>query len=502
MPRPDTTSALGEVTHIAERETRAGLFRGPYRRLFEAQVVSSFGDWLGFLAIAAVAGRVGKSNADVAIGVVLSARLLPGFFFGAFATSLLDRWDRKKVMVSCDIGRGLIVGVIPFVHSVAGLFVASLMLELLTIMWTPAKEASVPNLVPPDQLAAANSASLASAYGTILPAVLVFPLLTLVADGLGHVHHLRFFRLSQESIAIYVDVISFFVSALLIARLVLPRRTAAEKSAIAPVSLRSMWHEAREGWRFIGSTYRVRAVIIGFSTALIGGGMVVPLGFTFSTNVLHKGATGFALLVLALGIGVSAGVLALTVLQKRIHHDSGFVLSVFGAGLSLLAAATMSNMALTMLCIAVLGACAGGVYVLGFTIVGESTDDALRGRTFGVFYVLVRLCLLLAFTLAPFLSGLFGGLSEHLYRTAGGRRIHHEIGTVSWHVGLPGTRLTLWLGGMIVLAAAGWARRDLRRAVSEGQVAPRVAAEGAAGANQAKPPPFSASGGGDPAPAG
>ena len=90
----------------------------------------------------------------------------------------------------------------------------------------------------------------------------------------------------------------------------------------------------------------------------------------------------------------------------------------------------------------------------------------------------------------------------HLYRTEAGRRIHHEIGTSSWHVGLPGTRLTLWIGGMIVLAAAGWARRDLRRAVTEGQIAPRPVVDGGIPATPINPPPFKPSGGGDPAPAG
>lgn len=466
--------AIGDVAGLGTRDAaRAGLFKGPYRRLFTAQVVSSLGDWLGFLAIASLAARVGKSNADVAVGVVLSARLLPGFFFGALATALLDRWDRKKVMVLCDIGRGLIYGLVPFVHNVAGLFVASLFLELLTLMWTPAKEASVPNLVSPDKLAAANSASLASAYGTIVPAVALFPALTLVAEALGHIHGLRFFRLSQESLAIYVDVCSFFVSAFLIAGLALPHRIVAQNLVRSTATLGSTWHDARDGWRFIGSTYRVRAVIVGFSTALIGGGMLVPLGVTFSDKVLHKGPTGFGLLELALGLGVAGGVLVISVVQSRIQHDVGFVMAVFGAGVSILVAASMSNLALTMLCIGALGVCAGAVYVLGFTILGESTDDALRGRIFGVFYTLVRLCLLLAFTLAPLLSGLLDGLSAHLQRYSHGRVIPREIGTSSWHVALPGTRLTLWLGGVIILVAAWRARMDLHRAVSTGQIQPR-----------------------------
>lgn len=458
--------ALGTVGHLEG----SGLFAGLYRRLFRAQVVSSFGDWIGFLAVAALAAKVGRSNADVAVGVVLSARLLPGFFFGAFATAVLDRWDRKKVMVTCDIGRGLIVAVLPFVHSVLGLFLASVVLEMLTLMWTPAKEASVPNMVAPDQLAAANSASLTAAYATIVPAAIAFPALTGVAAALGHVHGLGFFHLSQESLAIYVDVVTFFASAFIISRLALPVKTTAQKAAVEASTLASTWRDAKEGWRFIGQTYRVRAVVIGFCTGLIGGGMVVPLGVTFSDKILHKGPTGFGLLELSLGLGVAGGVVALSVVQGRVSHDRVFALAVGGAGVSIIVAAAMSNLALVMLGIGALGVCTGAVYVLGFTILGESTSDDLRGRIFGVFYTLARLCLLLAFTLAPLVSGMLDGLSSHLRRHAGRLQIKGEVGTSGFHVALPGARLTLWLAGFIILFAAWIARRDLSRAVAEGQV--------------------------------
>jgi len=277
--------ALDEVQGIGVKDERAGLFTGQYRRLFTAQVVSSFGDWLGFLAVVSLAQAAGKSNADVAVGVVLSARLIPGFFFGAFATSVLDRWDRKKLLVVCDIGRGLTFATLPFVHTVYGLFLASVLLELLTLMWTPAKEASVPNLVPPDKLAAANSASLAAAYGTILPAVLFYPALTSVAGLLGHVHSVHYLKAHRDTFAVGLDVVTFFVSAALISRLPLPRKTAEEKADVGAATAKTMWRDAKEGWRYIRDTYRVRAVILGFCTGLIGGGMVVQAEQT-GTNVM------------------------------------------------------------------------------------------------------------------------------------------------------------------------------------------------------------------------
>ena len=117
-------------------------------RLWLAQVVSATGDWLGLLAISILAIRVGSGSEGAALSLVLVARIAPGFFFGPIAGVLVDRWDRKKVMVRCDLGRAAVMVSLPFVDTILGLVIASLILEALTMLWSPAKEASTPNLVP------------------------------------------------------------------------------------------------------------------------------------------------------------------------------------------------------------------------------------------------------------------------------------------------------------------------------------------------------------------
>src|SRR5690606_39017924 len=95
---------------------------------------------------------------------------------------LLDRWDRKRVMVLADVGRGLVLATLPFVTTLPQLVAASLALEVLTLLWSPAKEATVPNVVPVGHLATANSLSLVAAYGTFPLASALFAGLAKVAD--------------------------------------------------------------------------------------------------------------------------------------------------------------------------------------------------------------------------------------------------------------------------------------------------------------------------------
>src|SRR5438045_6306323 len=101
-----------------------------FSRLWAAQVVSSLGDWIGFIAVTALAARIGGSTPAAAVGFVLSARLLPGFFLGSVAGVLVDRWDRRRVMVACDVSRGAVLALLPFANRVVELFLASLLLEL------------------------------------------------------------------------------------------------------------------------------------------------------------------------------------------------------------------------------------------------------------------------------------------------------------------------------------------------------------------------------------
>jgi len=70
-------------------------------------VLASLGDWIGFVAITALAARVGGSSPEASVGLVLSARLIPGFFLAPIAGVLVDRWDRKKVLVICGTLLGL-----------------------------------------------------------------------------------------------------------------------------------------------------------------------------------------------------------------------------------------------------------------------------------------------------------------------------------------------------------------------------------------------------------
>ncbi|HZQ86506.1 MAG TPA: MFS transporter [Acidimicrobiales bacterium] len=456
----DSRAPAGPAQPSTEPST-IRLFNSPaFFRLWTAQVVSSLGDWLGFVAVTAIAARIGGSSPEAAISLVLSARLVPGFFLGPLAGVLIDRWDRRRVMVACDIGRGLVLATIPFVEHLGVLVGASLLLEVMTLLWGPAKEASVPNLVRPEFLANANSLSLVASYGTFPIGSALFTVLAEVAKWLGHYHALHVLRVSQESIAIYVDVATFFCSAAIISTLTLSK----DRSVVAPdeqqqrMSAAETMKQLREGWHFIGSNPRVKAVIFGLGTGLVGGGMVVPLGPIFS-RLVGAGAAGFGAFVTALGFGVAIGIVTLSLTQRHLPHERVFVAALLAAGPCIMLGASVSTLLPAVLCVGGLGLCAGAVYIIGYTILQANVEDELRGRTFATLYTMTRLCLLAAFTLAPVLSRLLDSLSTRL--------VHGHVDFVGVTVEVPGVRLALWLGGIIILLAGTWAFGPLWHAGAE-----------------------------------
>lgn len=420
-------------------------------RLFAAQVVSSLGDWIGLVAILAIAGRVSESGA--AVGLVMTARMLPGFALAPLGGALIDRFDRRKVMVLCDIGRATLYALLPFFDNLVGLVLFSFVIEILTLLWGPAKDASLPNVVPKEQLASANSLSLVAAYGTFPLGAIVFAGLAGLAKWLGGFDALERLSVNQESLALWVDGATFLLSAFLISGLRLPRR---ERTGVRSVPLGQTWRDVVEGLRYIRTHSLVRGVMVGLAGGLLGGGSMVPLGPVFANQVLGGGSAGFGVLMTALGIGAAIGVLTLLWLQRRIPRETVFVAAVVSCGIAIMVAASVSTLTPAALIVGVVGAAAGTAYVTGFTVLQESVHDEVRGRTFATLYTLVRLCLLLSLTVGPFVATLLGRASDAL--------VDGEVDVGAASIALPGVRLALWLGGLITVLSGIMAMRRMRRA--------------------------------------
>lgn len=439
---------------------------GSFLRFFLAQAVSSLGDWIGVIALAVYAERLGGTTG---VGAVMTARVLPGFIMGPFGGVIADRWDRKKTMVVADIVRALIIFSLPFVPNLLYLLASAAVLESMTLIWGPAKDASLPHFVPARKLTHANSLSLMAVYAPMPVASIMFASLASIGAFLGeHVQVLEGLRQSNEALALWVDSITFAFSAVMISTLAIPSsRRRAEK-----FDFRAVRRDLVEGLSFVRRHRQVRPWLLGIAITFTAAGGVFSLGVEFVDRVLGGGDAGFGFLIGFLGAGMILGLLAAGALSARIQRDVLFTASLFLLGLSLIALATMGSLDAAIPVASALGFFGGVAYSTGYALMQESTRDELRGRTFSAAYTLIRIGTLAGLGVFPFIAGAIGD---------------HQLSMFGRTWPLPGSRITLWLAGLVVMAGgrtsmgAIRARAGTRLAGGRGYL---VAFEGGEGAGK------------------
>ena len=370
-----------------------------FRRLWVALTFSSFGDWLGLLALTALATSLAGGSyakANVAVATVFILRLAPAVVLGPLAGAVADRLDRRWTMVVCDVLRFLLFLSIPLVGTLTWLFVATFLIECAAMFWIPAKEASVPNLVPRERLETANQLSLLTTYGSAPVAAALFALLT-VAGGPASRH-----GIDVIDLAVYVDAATFLVSAATISRLrAIPGRPDGREARP------TVWRTIIDGWRFVGRTPLVRGLVVGMLGAFAAGGAVVGLARTHVAD-LGAGDPGYGVLFAAVFLGLAAGMAFGPRLVHGFSRRRLFGLGITAAGASLAVLALLPDMVLAALATGVLGFFAGVAWVTGYTLLGLEVSDELRGRTFAFVQSMVRIVLVAVLAVAPLVAAAIG----------------------------------------------------------------------------------------------
>ena len=415
-----------------------------FRRLLAAMSVSSLGDWVGFVAVTSLVAKLGGSAAGFAVGGVMTARMLPAIVFGPLAGVLIDRFDRKQIMIVADVARGVMYGSMAFVGQLWLIFLLSFVIECFSLLWTPARDASLPNLVPRRQLANANSIGLVSTYGTLPLGGAIFALLAGFSSWIAA--RAPYLGSHKESLALLLDAGTFAFSALMVSRV--PIRTPTGRS-IGRFDLSRVWRDVRDGVRFLREDSIASAMTGGIVIAFAAVGAVLALGPIFVNTTLHAGTAGWGIVVVAFGVGMAIGMAGTNEVAKFVERDLTFVWSLVAAAGALFVLAAMPNLALAAVVTVWLGLFCGLAWVSGYTLLQENVEDEFRGRTFGSLTVLSRLGLFLSLTAFPILSNVYG--------------VHHGLHIGGQHIDLSGTRLALWTAGLLALAAGLNTRRLLRR---------------------------------------
>ncbi|PMR60869.1 dTMP kinase [Verrucosispora sp. ts21] len=386
----------------------------PFRRLWIVLSAASFGDWLGLLAtsIFAAAQVEGSTAKGAAFGGVIAIRLLPALLLGPIAGVFADRFDRRWTMVICDLLRFVLFASIPLyaltgasgARVVSWAAIATFLIETVTLLWIPAKEAAVPNLIPRARLETANQLTLITTYGlTPIFAAIVLASLDGIVRGATGGEMPSWAEPAQ--LALWFNAFSRLATALVVAfgikEISQGQRQRQEQSE------QSMLRQFNEGWRYIGKTPLVRGLVLGIFGAFAGGGIVIGTS-RFFANSLGAGDAAFSLLFGAIFFGLAIGIGLGPMIVRDMSRRRWFGMSIVLASASVMTLAFAIHLSMALVGAVLVGAGAGMAFLSGTTLLGGEVADEVRGRVFAVVQIGTRLVLILAIALGSLLAGVGG----------------------------------------------------------------------------------------------
>jgi DHA3 family macrolide efflux protein-like MFS transporter len=366
---------------------------GSFSALWFGQVISSFGDRVHQVAVAFQV--LGLTGSPIAVSGVFLAAFLPNLLLGPVAGVLVDRWDRKEVMVVSDLLRAAAVLLVPVAAAVDILLVYPLVFAVtcVTIFFRPARTAVMPLIVDEDELLAANSATW---VGEMLADVVGYPIAGLFVAFLG----------SALALAFWIDAATYVASAVLIATMAIP--AVAKATVAATGGVRGVVEDLRIGWHFLRSQSVLMANTVQGAIAQVTGGTVNALMPVYAAVVLvHgslEGSTAYAFLETGIGLGSLVGGFAVGLVGTRLAKGrmviAGFVL----LGLCVVGLGLTSNVAAAIGLMVGVGV-ANMVYVIpSQTLFQELTPPHLIGRVVSLRFALVTASMSVGMALAGVLA--------------------------------------------------------------------------------------------------
>ncbi|GAA3248957.1 dTMP kinase [Pseudonocardia petroleophila] len=413
-----------------------------FRRLWLVTAGSATGEWLSLLALSALATQLtsGYQAQSFALGGVVATKLLPALLLGPLAGALADKFDRRRVMVVCDVLRfGLFVS-IPIVGSLVWLFVAVFLIEICAMFWIPAKDAAVPNLLKrPDQVETANQLALVVTYGVaVLLASGLFTALSSIGSTFGGD--------AGETATLYVALAvtggAYLVMAITVGFFIPEisgRATAVREQAPGVVTL------LRDGARFVVGTPLVRGLVAGIVGAFAAGGTVVGSATLYAAS-LGGGNAAYGILFAAVFVGLALGMAVAPGMARRIPHNRLFGAAIVAAGLALVLVALAPHLFVAIAAVGLVGGFAGIAFLTGLTIIGTEVADDIRGRIVAFVQSIVRLTLLGSMALVPLVVGLVSTQRVELL----GRSFL-----------IDGTRIVMLAGGLVAAVVGMVAYRQM-----------------------------------------
>ena len=357
-----------------------------YRYTWMGQVVSEIGDHFNNIAVFALAMTMTGSGL-VVTGIMLS-RAIPAVTVGPLAGVLLDRFDRKQIMIASDLTRAVFA--LGFILALTAkqswlLYLFSALLMVASPFFTAGRSAILPTIASEDEIHTANSLTQTTQWTTLT--IGAFLGATVVA-------------ISYQWAFVF-NALSFVFSAWAIWNLQAPQGEAfrAPRKALTETEVMRPWHEYRDGLSYMRSVPLVMGIVllaIGWAT---GGGAAQILFTLFGEVVFKAGATGIGVIYGCAGIGLLIGGVLGNRFGKRLSFErykvTVFVNYIIHGGAYVLFS-QMPTLGLALIFIAISRAAIAINSVMNYSYLLRTVSDRYRGRVFATMETLTWTMMMLS----------------------------------------------------------------------------------------------------------
>jgi MFS family permease len=341
-----------------------------FRLYATGQAVSVVGDRIAVITLVFLVIHLSNSYAP-ALALFYVCRVVPTLVGGLVVGVVVDHFDRRKLMLSCDLGRAVLLALVP---TLAGLSLGSLYplviaLYAMTLLFDTSAGAALPDVVPELRLLAANSI-----LGAIKNSA---DIAYAVGGALVYFLGLR--------APLYIDAGTFAFSAVMIFLMRVPKHAPERKLDIPEVVGR-----IRAGVRFIAGHPFLKWSVLIFAIAPAAGGLGYVLAPLYTDHVLahspglvgpfQQGAFRFSMFEVCLGLGALAGSLLAPVLARYVPRGRLFGWGLVGTGVGDALLATTTNLYVALGLIAVANVSFSIFIISGITLTQSLTPTEVRGR--------------------------------------------------------------------------------------------------------------------------
>src|SRR5437868_6454911 len=344
VPAPATQLATREVLKLV-----------PVRRLWLAQLVSVFGDFLAVFAVLSyVSFNLHASAAQVTL--ISISFMIPFALIGPVAGVFVDRWNVKRTMIASDLIRAALALALVFAATLGQIYAILFLLSAVSTFFMPAQTVTLRTLVPREGLLAAN-ALIQQAFQVMR---IISPALAGAMVG--------WFGASS---CYYLDTLTFIFSAAMISTLVIARPPAAPSKDSHP--LKSVLTDLLAGLKFIFTHPTISFVILAMAAGMFAISCFGPLIAVYVRDELLANSLAFGIINSLIGVGMIGGTLLISRFGKQVSKTHLALLGLF----------TMGGLVVVMAAFKTIAAASVGMFGLGVGVllVIVSAQTIMQGQT-------------------------------------------------------------------------------------------------------------------------